>query len=121
MTPAYASLLPKLRSPNSMPVLSTAPGAHHYQLMQLEFLSNAQGLGDMLALGDRSAAQSSLTMVPHDLIVDRVYVHGDPAGPKRAIALNSGRRASSTRTSEHQGGQDSQAIAGWNGPGPYLI
>ena len=124
MTPAYASLLPKLRSPNSMPVLSTAPGAHHYQLMQLEFLSNAQGLGDMLALGDGSAAQSSLTMVPHDLIVDRVYMHGDPVvGQKRAIALNS---AATTISNSHIAnikavGQDSQAIAGWNGPGPYLI
>ena len=124
MTPAYASLLPKLRSPNSMPALSTAPGAHHYRLMQLEFLSNAQGLGDMLALGDGSAAQSSLTMVPHNLIVDRVYMHGDPVvGQKRAIALNS---AATNIINSHIAnikavGQDSQAIAGWNGPGPYLI
>ena len=112
MTPSYASLLPKLRSPNSTPALSTAPGAHHYRLMQLEFLSNAQGYGDMVALGDGFDAQSSLTMVPHDLIVDRVYMHGDPVvGQKRGDrAEQRGDHHHQSYIAQHQG--DRPGLAG---------
>jgi len=62
--------------------------------------------------------------VPHDLVVDRVYIHGDGVNSqKRGIALNS---ASTTVTGSFiveikADGQDSQGICGWNGPGPYII
>ena len=124
MTPAAASLLPKLRSPNSQPVLSVAPGAHHYRLLFLEFQSNAGGAGDIIALGDGSGAQTTAAQVPHDLIVDRSYVHGDAElGQKRGIALNSASTSiiNSYIADIKASGQDSQAIAGWNGPGPFTI
>src|SRR5439155_7972215 len=75
-------------------------------------------------LGDGSAAQNTPASVPHDLLVDRVYVHGDPTvGQKRGIGLNS---ASTSILNSYIAdikavGQDSQAIGGWNGPGPYTI
>ena len=124
ITPAAAPQLPKLRSPNSLPALSTAPGAHHYRLLFLEFLANAQGAGDIIALGDGSPAQNTLSLVPHDLIVDRCYIHGDAAqGQKRGISLNS---ATTSLVNSHisdikLAGQDTQALAGWNGPGPFTI
>jgi hypothetical protein len=124
ITPAYASQLPKLRSPNSAPALATAPGAHHYRLQFLEFQANQNGLGDIIALGDGSANQNTLGEVPHHIVLDRVYVHGDPTrGQKRGIALNS---ASTEILNSHISdiktvGSDSQAIAGWNGPGPFVI
>jgi hypothetical protein len=124
ITPAHQERLPKLRSPNTSPALATAPGAHHYRLMFLEFRANAQGFGDIITLGDGSAAQNSLTLVPHDIVVDRCFIHGDPvAGQKRGIALNS---ASTSIVNSHISdmkavGQDAQAIAGWNGPGPFQI
>jgi Right handed beta helix region len=116
--------LAKLRSPNSAPALQTAPGAHHWRIALIEFLANAAGAGDIMTLGDGSPAQNTLALVPHDLIVDRCYIHADPGSPqKRGIALNS---ASTTITGSYIAGmkavgQDSQAIAGWNGPGPYTI
>ncbi|HUK32920.1 MAG TPA: hypothetical protein VLV86_03355, partial [Vicinamibacterales bacterium] len=122
--PSNAPLLAKLKSPNSAPAIATAPFAHHYQLQLLEFLANAQGQGDIIELGDGSSNQNTLAVVPHDLIVDRVYVHGDPTlGQKRGIALNS---ASTTIRNSYIAGiasasQDSQAICGWNGPGPFTI
>jgi len=124
VNPSYAAQLPKLKSPNSQPALATEPGAHNYKLIALEFVANPLGYYDMLDLGDGSSAQSSLTGVPHDLIVDRVYMHGDPTvGQKRAIGLNSAATTiSNCYISEIKAeGQDSQAIAGWNGPGPYSI
>jgi hypothetical protein len=62
--------------------------------------------------------------VPYEIDVDRVYIHGDSVvGQKRGIALNG--RAVTVRNSYISDikytAQDSQAIGGWNGPGPYLI
>jgi hypothetical protein len=124
MTPAAAAYLPKLKSPNSDPVIATVPGASYWRLVLLELQANAQGIGDIMTLGDGSGAQSVLAQVPHHLFVDRVYMHGDATlGQKRGIALNS---AATDITNSYIAdikavGQDSQAIAGWNGPGPYTI
>jgi len=122
--PSFAAKLPKIQSPNSDAAIATMPGAHHYRLQCLEFLANAQGLNDIVQLGDGSSKQNTLANVPHDLVVDRVYMHGDSTyGQKRGIALNS---ASTTIVNSyisniHADSQDSQAIGGWNGPGPYTI
>jgi hypothetical protein len=124
ITPGHAPLLAKLRSPNTMSALATAPGAHHYRLQWLEFLANVQGRGDIITLGDGSSRQNTLDLVPHHLIVDRVYIHGDvTVGQKRGIGLNSASTIIvNSYISEMKAiGQDSQAIAGWNGPGPYVI
>jgi hypothetical protein len=122
--PQWASALPKLRSSNSISVLKTAPGAHHWQLQFLELQANRDGYGDLIALGDGSAAQDTLAKVPHDFELDRVYVHGDSlVGQKRCISLNAA--AVTIRNSYISDckavGQEGQAIAGWNGTGPYLI
>ncbi len=122
--PVHEPRLAKLKSPNNQPALRTAPGAHHWRVQLVDFPGTLTGAGDIVALGDGSAEQSSLSGVPHDLILDRCYIHGDVArGQKRGIALNS---ASTTITGSYVSeiklaGQDSQAIASWNGPGPYTI
>jgi hypothetical protein len=122
ITPAHAVLLPKLKSGNVESALRTAPGASRWRIQFVEFLANVNGQGDIIELG--SSGQDSLAAVPHDIIIDRCYIRGDPsAGQKRGIALNS---ASTTITGSHISdikavGQDSQAICGWNGPGPFLI
>ena len=122
--PEGAPQLAKLSSPDGQPALRTSPGAHHWRVELLEFPATAEPGGTIIALGDGSGAQTQLSQVPHDLILDRVFVHGTPgAGQRRGVALNS---ASTTITgcyiSEIKSiGFDSQAIAGWNGPGPYTI
>jgi hypothetical protein len=124
VAPSHSAQLPKLRSPNGLPAVATAPGAHHYRLQFLEFLANAQGAGDVVALGDGSAAQNTLAAVPHDLVLDRVYIHGDPTvGQKRGISLNSARTSvlNSYISDIKAVGQESQALGGWNGPGPFTI
>jgi hypothetical protein len=124
ISPRDATVLAKLRSPNTAPALATAPGAHHYRILLLEFMANAGGGGNIINLGDGSVRQNSLAQVPYELILDRVYVHGDPAlGQKRGIALNSASTSiiNSYISDIKAVGQDSQAICGWNGPGPYVI
>lgn len=122
--PADAPLLARLRSPNTSPSLRTAPGAHHWAIRYLEFRANQSGSGEILQIGDGSSLQNSLTMVPHHLALDHVYVHGDAVfGQKRCIALNAADvTIADSHVSDCKGVvQDTQAIAGWNGPGPYTI
>lgn len=122
ITPAYRSQLPRLVSVAGMAVILTQPGAHHYRLQFLELTSGWEG-SDILQLGDGSAGQS-LNTIAHDLVVDRCYLHGDATrGQKRGIALNS---ASTTIVNSYfsdikSSESDAQAIAAWNGPGPYVI
>ncbi len=124
ISPAQAPGLAKLRSPSNQPALQTVEGAHHWRIVLIEFQGNRGGAGDIITLGDGSRSQNALSQVPHDLVIDRCYIHGDPtAGQKRGIALNS---ASTTVTGSYISdikavGQDAQAIDGWNGPGPFTI
>ncbi len=124
MTPAYAALLPKIVSTNSLAALRTLPGAHHWRLQFLEFPWTLLGYGEMLRIGEGGAPQISLAQVPYAIEVDRVYIHGSPLyGQKRGIALN-GRDITirNSYISEIKSvGFDAQAIGGWNGPGPFTI
>jgi hypothetical protein len=124
---AQAGLMPKLVSPGrNEPALRTAAGAHHFRLVGIEFKPRDPKayVSELIQFGDGSSAQNSAEQIPHHLILDRCYVHGEPAGTlKRAIALNSGAaEIINSHVSEVKGkGYDTQAICGWNGPGPYRI
>lgn len=122
--PDDAPKLAGIRSPNTEPAIRTAPGAHHWRLLFLELGPGAEGGGEILALGNGSSRQDTLDEVPHHLQVDRCYIHGAPGREqKRGIAMNSASTSilSSYISDIKADGQDSQAIAGWNGPGPFEI
>jgi hypothetical protein len=124
MTPAAAGHLAKVRSPNGSPALQTSPGTRGWRIALIEFQSNRDGAGDIIALGDGSRAQQTLAQVPSRLTLDRLYIHGDPdRGQKRGVSLHSSSTTiSGCYVSDIKAiGQDSQAIGGWNGPGDYTI
>src|SRR5688500_7229639 len=75
LTPSYAPRLAKLESPNNLPALRTAAGAHHWRLWFLEFGPNNLGYGEIIRLGEGWIEQSSLWQVPYEIEVDRVYIH----------------------------------------------
>ncbi|HEX8098075.1 MAG TPA: hypothetical protein VF507_08565 [Pyrinomonadaceae bacterium] len=132
ITPAYSQALPKIVSANYKgldyggPALKTAPRAHHYRVIGVEFApaDRSADLYDLITLGDGSDAQKSLDAVPHHLVLDRCYIHAYGDAPlKRGVALNS---AQTEILNSHISGakkldQDTQAVAGWNGPGPFKI
>jgi hypothetical protein len=123
ITPAASPHLARLVSSNSQAPLRTVAGAAFWRVELLE-IGPGNGASTLVELGDGSSAQNDLSQVPHHLVLDRVYVHGDPlAGQKRAIALNSSDTSiiNSYVADIKAVGADSQAIAGWNGPGPYLV
>jgi trehalose-6-phosphatase len=124
MTPSYSSSLPKIVSANSSPAIQAAPGAHHYRLVALE-LTVISGLSinyGVVMLGDSSI--TSLSQVPTNIILDRVYIHGQPNNNlRRGVGLNSATSAviDSYISEVHESGNDNQAIMSWNGPGPVKI
>lgn len=125
VAPAESALMPKLTTAGGA-AIATAPGAHHYRLVGLEITkaSALAAVDTLITLGDGSPAQNSLALAPHDLVLDRCYVHGLAGNElKRGVGLNS---AATTITgctvNEVKGkGYDTQAIGGWNGPGPFTI
>ena len=62
--------------------------------------------------------------MPYTLVLDRVYVYGDPLlGQKRGISINA-RDVTITNSTvrDIKGvGQDTQALCAYNGPGPFWI
>jgi hypothetical protein len=125
ITPAYASLMPKLRGTSQGgSAVRTAVGASYWRLLFLEFKPAPTPSANLLEFGRADSSQSTTSSVPHHLILDRCYLHGDPStGQRRGLALNSGdAQILNSYFSDFKGiNQDTQALGGWNGPGPYLI
>lgn len=117
-----ARLLGKGATYKSTPVVRTEAGAHHYRLQFLE-IDGTANLGYETLVEFGSSRATSLSALPSSLIVDRVWLHGDPVlGMKRGIFLNS--KSSDVINSyfdDFFSFQDSQAILGTNGPGPFRI
>ena len=119
--PSKAAAMPKLVAASGS-VLATAEGAHHYRFVGVEIRpSDGVALTNLVELGRRETSVESL---PHHLIFERCYLHGDPAkGTRRGIALNSRSTAviDSYLSDFKERGADTQAIAGWSGDGPFKI
>ena len=118
------SLLPRLVGRGgqyrSAPLLRTDPGAHGYRIQYIDFdgVKNV-GWESLMYLGEFGTAANA-----YDLELDHVYIHGHKyKGQKRAIALNSGKTSitDSYIADIKNVGFDTQAIACWNGTGPYTI
>ncbi|HUK92163.1 MAG TPA: hypothetical protein VLZ81_17315, partial [Blastocatellia bacterium] len=126
VSPGDAANMAKILSPNEGAAIQTAPESAYYNIIGLEIgpAAGVQGNSGMVLLGDGGSAQNSLELVPNNFVIDRCYIHGAPlTSCKRGIGLNcSSAFIKNSYISEfHAVGQDSQAIAGWNGPGPFRI
>lgn len=113
-------------SPNAQPAIRTAAAASGYRLVGLEIMARetVKRINTLVALGDGSAQQNAINEIPRDIILDRVWIHGHrQLNIRRCVALNSAATAIIESTIEecHDDGFDSQAVWGWNGPGPFLI
>lgn len=127
VSPANAALMPKIVSTGKgAPAIAAGPGAHHYRFVGLEFTQQSPDavVYDLVRLGTAGRDQQTLAQVPHHFSFDHCYLHALPTGAlKRGIALNcANAEVTNCYLSDFKAqGQDSQAIAGWNGPGPFKI
>jgi hypothetical protein len=122
IVPGDAREMARIVAPAGLRAIEADPGAHHYRIIGLEITTD----GDVYttALVDLGSNATSVAELPHHIVFDRSYFHGSATmGTRRGIALNSGEAAviDSYFTDFREMGADSQAIAGWSGPGPYGI
>ena len=132
VTPASAASFAKIFTGDVQPALKTEPRASCYRVAGVEIAIPTWltvynyglvwlGDGGWVQAGEK---QTSLDLVPTNIVLDRLYIHGQSnTNFTRCVALNSANTAiiDSWISDCHSSGNDSQAIAGWNGPGPYLI
>ena len=126
VNPSQSALFAKLQTTTPDPVIATAPGAHHYRFQGIEFSTDNSSkiVYDVIRFGGGRKEQKTLDSVPHHLIIDRCYIHGqDTQDVQRGVALNSAETTVSNSyiSNIHGVGFEAQAIAGWNGPGPFHI
>jgi len=128
MTPSRAASanVAKILTPNIYSTITTEISAHHYRFTGVEIgaTSSTPWINTIVRFGDNTTAQNSAATTANNLILDRTYIHGLPAlSSRRCIMMNSASTAivDSWVSECHSNDGDSQAIIGWNGPGPYLI
>ncbi len=148
VSPANASAMPKIITPATEPILSTAKvaaiagstvpaGVHNYRFMGIEFgvaagvsqnyglIEIGRGPKDYDANGQYVVPnQQEVNQLPYNIVFDRVYVHGNNTGNlSHGFALNGAATAivDSYVANIHGDGYDTQAIFGFNGTGPYKI
>ncbi|MFN2405783.1 MAG: hypothetical protein ABR594_06985 [Pyrinomonadaceae bacterium] len=126
VTPKQSHLFAKLQTKNEEPVVKTAPGARGYRFVGIEFSTTNEKVKvyDLIRLGEGRQQQKTRDAAPSEIVIDRCYIHGWPTQDvQRGVSLNS--RDTTIRKSHisdiHGVGYDTQAIAGWNGPGPFHI
>jgi len=118
----HARAMPKIVAAQEKPAIATEPQAHHYKFIGIEFLpaANTSYVYNVIDLG--SADYNSSSQFPHHLIFDRCYVHSPGLNrARRGFALNSAETSIiNSHVSGFAGaGDETQAVAAWNGPGPF--
>lgn len=125
VSPGDAPRMPVIVTPDIEPAIAIESQAHHYRLIGLNLtgslLNRRNTLYTIVQLGGSENTEARL---PHDIIVDRCYIHGLPeANVRRDVTMNAARVAiiNSYLSEAHEPNGDSQAIECWNGPGPFKI
>ena len=125
VSPSQSALFAKIvSSEKGSPIVKTEPRAHHYKFAGIEFSTTNEKVVARELIRFGSNEQTTLESVPHHLVIDRCYIHGFPTqDSQRGIALNSAETSitNSYISDIHGRGYDTQAICGWNGPGPFKI
>ena len=92
-----------------------AAGAHHYRFVGIEFTPSSSSYNYGIVQFGKGESKEN---VPHDLEIDRSYIHPFKSGvTRRGIALNSSN--TSIKNSYIEGiafpGEETQGICGWTG------
>ena len=114
--PEQASLMAKIVTRGGgKPAVSAANGANHYRLIGIDFTANNADYNyNLVLLGNGE----SVAKLPHDLEIDRSYLHPFKTGVvRRGIALNSADTTIKNSYIEGFGypSEEAQGICGWTG------
>jgi hypothetical protein len=130
VAPSNANLMAKIISPNVTAAITFDTSASFYRLSGLEITTTYSTTSGeqyglvMMGTSANGVTATSLSQLPTDVVFDRCYIHGNPTGNiRRGISMNSARTAliDSYISDIHEINTDTQAVAAWNGPGPFAI
>src|SRR5947209_2613198 len=123
--PSYAPQMPKIVvGAVYRGAIVTVPGAHHFRFIGIEVAPTPGTVVNLNSLIELGSGETTVDAVPHDIIFDRCYIHGDPSvGGARGIFMNT---ASTAVIDSYLSGfrltdRDTEAIMSANGPGPFKI
>ncbi|MEX0739689.1 MAG: right-handed parallel beta-helix repeat-containing protein [Pseudohongiella sp.] len=113
-------------------VIKTDPAAARYRFIGIEIKPGNRGNVANHVAGTRrtttnlvelSSGDNSLAQMPHHIVFERSYLHGDPVyGTRRGVVMNGAHIAViDSHLSGFKSMDDAQAVAGWEGTGPFLI
>ncbi|HUH21370.1 MAG TPA: hypothetical protein VLZ09_05815, partial [Gaiellaceae bacterium] len=92
VSPAQASLMPKIVSSNTTPALQGEATAHHYRFAGIEIATTyavTTATHHNICCPEINGMASVLGDLPHHVIFDRCYIHGTPTGNiRRGVLLN---------------------------------
>jgi len=98
-------------------------GAHDWHLVGLE-IGSTPGMASFAAVALGSGLETDATRLPHDIVLDRSWVHGDANwGVKVGVALDAASVtvANSSITDVKSVAEESQAVRSTNGTGPFTL
>ncbi len=122
VSPADAPKMAAIVAPFTLAGIDFSFGGSHYKMIGIE-IRPAPGVYtfDLVRIG---TFETQLSQLPTDIEIDRCYIHGDPiVGGKRGVALNGiGVTIQNSYFDQFFDlFQETYAIGGWTGPGPYRI
>jgi hypothetical protein len=122
---SHQPLMPQIRATRTnIAAIRADAGARGYRLVGLD-IGIDPGITQLTNLVDLgSGRDTAVETEPSEIVIDRSYLHGNDTGNfRRGVAMNGARLAviDSYLENFHDANSDAQAIAGWNGPGPFKI
>lgn len=129
VSPANASSMANLSS-SSGAVVTTESGANHYRFVGIRFSPTEspyeRPIKELVLLDGSGMFRRPMEKadLPRQFIFERCYFQGHAIlGTRRGIVINAGHVTviDSYFSDFKIRGEDSQAIVGWEGPGPFLI
>ncbi len=127
--PGDAANMPKLVTSKAVPVFQVNGGANHWRLAGLELTSASSYVPSNSRSGNGYAyfligSQFNQSPLPDSFTIDRCYIHGTTRQDiVTAVQGNASNYAviDSYISDIHAPGQDSQAVAAFDTPGPFKI
>jgi hypothetical protein len=123
--PEDAAKMAKIRTPNAFPAIQTKHRASFWRFIGVEITNSRANLVTtnivQLQPGGKMTGPDDM---PHHIIFDRVYIHGNPGDKARRGIRQGGRHQAvidSYISDIRQPGFDTQAISDSQGPGPYKV
>jgi hypothetical protein len=122
--PSDAPRMARIVSPSFDGAIDAAPGARRWRLIGIELTVSPAVSENTAVVRLGSGSETTRSQLPREIVLDRCWIHGNSTqNDRRGVALNGIAEAviDSTVSDFHEVGYDAQAIAGWNGAGPFKI